>query len=245
MSYSHPPTSVFLALRAIIFFIGYGISSFVFGLLAVFVGWPLSMERRQKITSGWCRLMLWWTQITCGVRYEVSGLDNIPDGPCVVVSNHQSAWETLIFQVLFIPSATVLKKELLRIPGFGWGLAMTQPIVIDRSQKTNALKQVLQQGKVRLAENRWVLIFPEGTRQPAGQLGEFSAGGAMLANKAGVSVLPIAHNAGTYWPKSKLVKFPGTVKMHIGAPISSDDKPVKQLNREALDAISELYAALD
>jgi 1-acyl-sn-glycerol-3-phosphate acyltransferase len=151
----------------------------------------------------------------------------------VILSKHQSAWETIVFQQIFPPLSFVLKKNLLYIPFFGWGLALFSPIAIDRGAGREALKQIETQGKQRLKDGFWVLIFPEGTRMPPGESGNFQVGGAWLAGKAGVPVLPVAHNAGRFWPKNGFRKYPGEIVVRIGPPIQTAGRKATQVMAES------------
>ncbi len=163
-------------------------------------------------------LFLLWH--VCGLRYRVIGGKNIPQEPGIILSKHQSAWETLALQQIFPPQVWVLKKELLRIPFFGWGLAMTNPIAIDRSAGKAALEQIVEQGRERLKQKFWIVVFPEGTRIPPGEKGKYRIGGAWLAVHANAFVVPVAHNAGEFWGKNSLIKYPGTITVSIGEPVN-------------------------
>ena len=182
--------------------------------------------------------------MACGIRYEVEGDANVPDTPCVVLSKHQSAWETLFLQARFQPASTVAKRELLRIPFFGWGMALMEPIAIDRAQRAGALKEVIRQGTQRLRAGNHVIIFPEGTRMLPGQQGEYSAGGAMLAVRAQVPVLPVALNSGLCWPRSTLIKRPGVIRVVFGKPIEAQGMSAKALNEQVRDWIESTTATL-
>ncbi|MDN5752575.1 MAG: 1-acyl-sn-glycerol-3-phosphate acyltransferase [Nitrosospira sp.] len=190
-----------------------------FYALIVFAAFPLPPLTRYRVTSGWAHLMLFLLRVVCGIRYRVIGAEHIPQTPSIVLSKHQSAWETLAFQQIFPPQVWVLKKELLRVPFFGWGLAMTSPIAIDRSSGKAALKQIVEQGKNRLQQGFWIVIFPEGTRIAPGKKGKYRIGGAWLATHTVVPVIPVAHNAGEFWGKNAFVKLPGTITVSIGAPM--------------------------
>ena len=198
--------------------------------LVVFVTYPLSPLNRYRVISGWSHIMLFLARFICGVRYCVLGTENIPKKPTIVLSKHQSAWETLAFQKIFPPQVWVLKKELLHIPFFGWGLAMTSPIAINRSQGKAALKQIIRQGRDRLQKGLWVIIFPEGTRIDPGKKGRYGIGGAWLSTSTGVSVVPVAHNAGVLWGKNSFIKFPGTITVSIGEPIDPAGMEANELN---------------
>lgn len=191
---------------------------------------PLSAHNRYRVTSSWTRIMLFLLRSICGVRYRVLGAENIPKTPSVIISKHQSAWETLAFQQIFPPQVWVLKKELLRIPFFGWGLAMTSPIAIDRSSGKAALDQVVEQGRDRLKRGFWVVVFPEGTRIAPGKKGKYRIGGAWLATHTNTLVVPVAHNAGELWGRNSFVKLPGTITVSIGAPIDPTGMTAAELN---------------
>ncbi|SFP71615.1 1-acyl-sn-glycerol-3-phosphate acyltransferase [Nitrosomonas cryotolerans] len=193
---------------------------------------PLSAHGRYRVTSSWTHLMLFLVRVICGVRYRVLGADRIPKIPSIVLSKHQSAWETLAFQKIFPPQVWVLKKELLRIPFFGWGLAMTNPIAIDRSSGKAALEQIVEQGKERLKQGFWVVVFPEGTRIAPGKKGKYRIGGAWLATHAKVWVVPVAHNAGEFWGKNSFIKQPGTITVSIGEPIDPAGMEAAELNEK-------------
>ncbi len=201
-----------------------------FYTLIILASFPLTPLNRSRITSGWAHIMLYLIRVICGVRYRVLGIENIPKIPSIVLSKHQSAWETLAFQQIFPPQVWVLKKELLRIPFFGWGLAMTSPIAINRSSVRAALKQIVQQGKDRLNQGFWIVIFPEGTRIVPGKKGKYAIGGAWLATHTGVPVVPVAHNAGEFWGKNSFIKRPGTITVSIGTPIDPAGMEASELN---------------
>jgi 1-acyl-sn-glycerol-3-phosphate acyltransferase len=198
--------------------------------LVIFASFPLSPFSRYRITSGWAHLMLFLLRVICGIRYRVIGAEHIPQTPSIVLSKHQSAWETLAFQLIFPPQVWVLKKELLLVPFFGWGLAMTSPIAINRSSKKAALKQIVEQGKDRLKRGFWIVVFPEGTRIAPGKKGRYGIGGAWLATHTGAPVVPVAHNAGHFWGKNALIKRPGTITVSIGAPIDPAGMEPGELN---------------
>lgn len=192
----------------------------------------------------WSKFALWWLQLTCNLTYEVEGTDNIPEGTSIVMAKHQSAWETIALQQILPRQTWVLKRELIWIPFFGWGLAMTHPIAIDRNAGKKALKQVIEQGKDRLKRGIWVVIFPEGTRVAHGETGNYAIGGAMLASQSGYQVVPVAHNAGKYWPKNSFVKKPGVIKIAIGPVIDVTGKKPKEINQIAKEWIEEKTLSL-
>jgi len=205
---------------------------------------PLSPHNRYRVTSTWTRMILFLLEHVCGLRYRILGAENIPDTPSIVLSKHQSAWETLAFQKIFPPQVWVLKKELLRIPFFGWGLAMTSPIAIDRSAGRSALDQVVEQGRNRLEQGFWVVIFPEGTRIPIGQKGKYRIGGAWLATHTGVPVVPVAHNAGEFWARNAFIKKPGTITVSIGKPINPSGMEPNALNAQVENWIESEMAQI-
>tara|TARA_R110001606_G_scaffold327713_1_gene474694 strand:+ start:68 stop:820 length:753 start_codon:yes stop_codon:yes gene_type:complete len=218
---------------SIIFFVYYAISTILFGALAPLATVLLPKACRQPVLNLHNKGLLFVFRVVCGVKVEIIGLEHInKNRPFVLVANHQSEWETYVLQVLMAPVSTVLKKELLSVPFFGWGLRMVQPIAIDRSQKTNALKQIISQGKERLEDGRSVLIFPEGTRIAPNEVEAFNKGAAMLATSANVPILPVVHNAGYTWPGKRWRKFPGSIRVVIGPVIESEGKKTSQLHDE-------------
>ncbi|MCG8671576.1 MAG: 1-acyl-sn-glycerol-3-phosphate acyltransferase [Pseudomonadales bacterium] len=219
-------------IRGIVFNIGYVISVILFGTFSIIVLPLLSFEKRYYLASSWVYFLEWWLKVACGIHHRVIDLDNLPKEPCVIVSNHQSTWETFFLQRYFAPQATVLKKELMWIPFFSWVIRFMKPIVIDRSQKTNALKQILAQGEERLKEGLWVLIFPEGTRVAIGEKQPHFAGGSMLAIRNSVPIVPLVHNAGQVWPAHRISKYPGTVTVKFGKAIETKDRKPKDLTQE-------------
>ncbi len=204
----------------------------------------LTLHQRYAILTRWARLTLAWLRLTCGLTFAVTGREHLPTTPCVVLSNHQSAWETLAFQLIFPPQVWVLKRSLLWLPLFGWCLALLRPIAIDRGGHTKALRQVAEQGRERLADGMWVVVFPEGTRMPHGTLGPFNPGGAMLAERAGVPAVPVVHNAGTYWPRGSFPIRSGTIHVAIGPPIDAAGRKAKEVNRQAEAWIAAQQPAL-
>ena len=217
-----------LFLRSSLFFIGQLITAPLFTLIAL-LAWPVNPILRNQLISGWARSMIWWLRVTCNVRHEISGMENIPDMPCIILAKHQSTWETFAFQAIFPTQVYVLKRELLWIPIFGWGLAMTSPIAINRASGREALKQLVNKGQARLAQGLWVVIFPEGTRMRPHQQGKYHIGGAWLACQTKTPVLPVAHNAGHCWPKG-FIKQAGVIKLHIGPAIATADLKADALN---------------
>lgn len=211
--------------------------AFIMGTLGILLI-PVPYRYRYPIVMQFNRFALLALKLCCGVGCTVKGSENISqDTPVVVMSKHQSTWETFFLQLHFAPISTVLKRELLRIPGFGWGLALMRPIAIDRSNPREALRKVKSMGMQRISEGSNVLIFPEGTRVKAGEVGNYARSGADIAISAGVPVIAVAHNAGVYWPKGQLSKNSGTISIAISEPFSSEGKNSKQLTQEVKDWI--------
>ncbi len=205
---------------------------------------PLSARGRYRIITTWSKLVTITARLIVGIRYEVDGLENLPKTPCVIMSKHQSAWETVAFQVLLPPQVWVLKKSLLWIPFFGWGLAMMNPIAIDRRNGPRALKKILEQGKSRVRDGWYIVIFPEGTRVAPNETGDYQIGGAWLARKLSVPIVPIAHNAGKVWPKNAFLKKPGMISVVVGPPIPTTSKDPNQLIDEVKDWIEATTKSL-
>ncbi len=229
-------------MRSIVFFIGQAISAIVVCLIG-FLLFPLPYKVRYHFITLWSHFTIWWVKVACGIDYRVRGLEDLPKDNAVVLCKHQSAWETLFLQVLLPPQTWVLKKQLLQIPFFGWGLAMLEPIAIDRS-KSSSIKQLLEQGKKRLQQGRWVIIFPEGSRMAVGETGKYSRSGAVLAKESGYKVVPIAHNAGVFWPRNAFVKKPGTIDLVIGPSIDPANLSAEEIQQKAQQWIENTMKTL-
>ncbi|MFM6978724.1 MAG: lysophospholipid acyltransferase family protein [Methylophilaceae bacterium] len=217
-------------LRATIFNLGMVLNTIVFSSLTVLLA-PLPAVLHSRIASGWAYVAMGWLALTCGLLYRVIGAENIPEHACVILSKHQSAWETIAFQVIFPPQVWVMKRSLMWIPFLGWAFAALRVIAINRSAGREALKQLLAQGKKRLAKGLWVVIFPEGTRIAPGHKGKYHIGGAWLAVHSQATVIPVAHNAGEFWRRNAYIKTPGVITVSIGKPISTAGKTPEQLNQ--------------
>jgi len=187
---------------------------------------------RYFVLTKWSLVILGWLNITCRLSYEVEGYQNLPQSPIamVILSKHQSTWETLAMQQVLPRQTWVLKQELLWIPVFGWGLAALKPIAINRKNVRQSLQQLLQQGRSRLTQGISVIIFPEGTRGFFGEKKTYHVGGALLAANTGHPVLPISHNAGKFWPAGRLIKYPGRIRLSIGPLIETHDKNAREIN---------------
>jgi 1-acyl-sn-glycerol-3-phosphate acyltransferase len=199
-----------------------------------FIVFPfLSAPRRYWVAAGWCRVTLNVLRTLNGIRYRIEGMENLPDGPAVLLVKHQSAWETLALPGLMPkPLCFVFKKELVYVPFFGWALGMLKMIKIDRKQGGAAFASVLKQGQARLADGSWVIMFPEGTRIPVGRRGKYKSGGTRFAVGAQAPIVPIAHNAGHLWPRNSWLKYPGMVTLSIGKPIPTAGRNIDEVNRE-------------
>jgi 1-acyl-sn-glycerol-3-phosphate acyltransferase len=193
---------------------------------------PLPRMLRYRIIRGWPRFATWLAIHVLGIRYEVRGKENIPAEPLIILSKHQSAWETLAFNSIFPPHLFVIKRELLWLPFLGWGLKIMDVIAINRTNRKEAMEQVTTQGAERLAHGFSILMFPEGTRTAAGKRGNYRRGGAALAINTGAKILPVAHNAGLLWPRNSFVKYPGTVTVVVGKPIETKGREPAELMRE-------------
>lgn len=232
-------------LRSVLFFLLYNLIGIVHSFLCLAAAPFQNYRQRFHFVNHWTRATMWLLRHLNGVHIDVRGLEHIPaDEPVVVMANHQSQWETFYLQLLIAPQSTVLKRELLWVPFFGWGLALLRPIAINRRDRGHALKTVLKQGKARLDEGISVVIYPEGTRQPPGTLGRFNAGGALLACHAGRRLLPVVHNAGHCWPARSMMRRPGTITLVIGPPIETEGKSAKEVNAEAEQWIRDQAAQL-
>jgi 1-acyl-sn-glycerol-3-phosphate acyltransferase len=175
--------------------------------------------------------VLWVLRWSCGLRYRVEGAP-LPAGAHVALWKHSSSWETIAMMVVFPRQVWVLKRELLWIPVVGLGVRQMHAIAIDRKAGHAAVAQVIEQGKARLEEGDWVIIFPEGTRMPAGETRRYGVSGTLLASEAGRLIVPVAHNAGFYWPRRGLMKKPGTIRVVIGAPVTCSGREVRDINEE-------------
>lgn len=217
------------ALRSLLFGAGLVLTTLAFApLLVLAVALPYRL--RYRLLGRWTHINLWTLEHLCGLRCRIEGRENLPATPGVVFCKHESAWETLALQLVFSPQVWVLKRELLWIPVFGWGLAALRPIAIDRRAGRRAIERVVEIGRRRLEDGCWVVVFPEGTRVAPGARRRYRMGGAVLAVRAGATVVPVAHNAGDFWPRRSFLKRPGTVRMIIGPPIDSRGRSAAEVN---------------
>lgn len=210
-----------LFVRSVLFLLFQAVTVIPYGLLCLLIA-PLPLHWRYRVTIGWPRMVLWAARTICGIRWEVRGRENLPDGPAVLLSKHQSTWETFYY-VSWMPRELcfVFKRELLYLPFFGWGIWLLDMIHINRSRSRDAFEEVVTQGSRKLAEGRWIIMFPEGTRTRAGSQGRYRSGGTRLAVRTGVPVIPIAMNSGDFWPRRAFLKKPGTITVSVGPLIQT------------------------
>lgn len=242
-SSTEQPSLPLLYLRSFLFWSGFALLILVFAALLI-LSTPLPLERRFILTRGWSKLTIYWLGVTCKLYHKVQGLENIGTGPGIVFSKHQSSWETLSLSLWFRRSSWVVKRELLWIPIFGWGMYIMKPIALNRGAGRKAVDQLVKQGLERLKDGLWVIIFPEGTRIAPGKTGRYRIGGAVLAERSGCPVIPVAHNAGEFWPRRGFVKQPGVINIHIGPPIESEGKKAQQILGEAQQWIESEMARI-
>jgi 1-acyl-sn-glycerol-3-phosphate acyltransferase len=208
------------------------LDSLFFGFVIVLFGW-LPFPKLYGFARAWAQLNLRLAKWLCGLDYAVTGAELIPrEGAHVTMWKHTSTWETMAQMVVFPPQAWVLKREILWIPLVGWASWLLKCIAIDRGAGHRAVNQVLDLGRERLAAGIWVLIFPEGTRMAPGETRKYGMSGALLASQAGVKLVPVAHDAGDYWPRRGLVKKPGRVRVVIGPPVEAAGRDPRTLNAE-------------
>jgi 1-acyl-sn-glycerol-3-phosphate acyltransferase len=206
------------------------LDSLVFGFVIVLFGW-LPFRKLYGFARAWALTNMKLAEFFCGLGWVVEGSEHIPrEGAHVSMWKHTSTWETMAQMVVFPPQAWVLKREILWIPLVGWATWLLKCIAIDRGAGHRAVNQVLDQGRERLAAGIWVLIFPEGTRMAPGETRKYGMSGSLLASQAGAFIVPVAHNAGDFWPRRGLVKKPGLIRVVIGPPIEATGRDPRELN---------------
>lgn len=234
-----------ILIRSIILFTLLIVSVIPFAFAIFTVGMLMPFRLRCQMANAWGRLDLWLLDKICNLKYEIKGWENLPDHSAIIMAKHQSAWETIAMRGLFPPEqAWILKRELMWIPFFGWALAAVGSISINRSSGRTAIRQVISKGTERLKQGRLVMIFPEGTRVAPGERKKYGMGGAMLAEQSGYPIIPVAHNAGVFWRRRGVKKYPGTVQMVIGQPIATEDKTANQIIAEVEAWIEDTVANL-
>jgi 1-acyl-sn-glycerol-3-phosphate acyltransferase len=218
-----------LFLRSLLFMVLMAIATGVWAPLC-FLSAPLPYPQRYWWTRRWNVFVIWAARVVCGIRYQVRGMENLPDAPVVLLSKHQSTWETIFYlNIMPRPLVYVFKKSLMYIPFFGWGIALLRMIPIDRSKGRDAMSQIVAHGRKRLANGQWIIMFPEGTRIPVGMKGKYKVGGTRLAVETQTPVVPIAMNSGHCWPRNSFIKTPGLITVSIGKPIAPDGMTPQEL----------------
>ncbi len=219
------------------------VSTGVFAV-GVLLSAPFPYRVRHAVARSWASSGLWVLRVLCRLDYAVDGLENLPVGNHISMWKHSSSWEALSQLVIFPPQAWVLKHELTWIPILGWAIHLMHPIAIDRGSGHIAVNQVLEQGKQRLEAGMWILVFPEGTRTAPGTTRKYGISGALLAAETGKLVVPVAHDAGYFWPRRGLVKKPGTIRLVIGKPIDPAGLEARELNEQIQAWIESTVARL-
>jgi len=225
-----------LFLRSLLFWFGFIINVIVFGLLIVFLFFTPS-SFRLKIARLWSHTNNFLLKIFCGIDYKVKGQENLNVKTAIILSKHQSTWETLALHSFTPYVRWVFKRELMYIPVFGWALALTDPIAINRGAGRVAIKQLIDEGSEKLNQGKWMVLFPEGTRTAPGKTHKYKIGGALLAEKSGYPVIPVAHNAGEFWPRHSFIKWPGTISVVIGPAIETQGRSADEINKDVFNWI--------
>jgi 1-acyl-sn-glycerol-3-phosphate acyltransferase len=232
-------------LRSGLFLLLLPLSVLGFGLPMILFGRLVPYRWLGRMAGAWGRVVLWLLRFSCGLGYRLQGAENLPDVPAIILCKHQSAWETIALRALLPPAQTwVLKRELIRIPIFGWALSVFDPIAINRSAGRRAMKQLIAEGQYWLGRGRWVIIFPEGTRVAPGERRTYGIGGALLAERSGRPIVPVAHNAGIFWGRRRFLKHPGVIDIRIGPVIVSEGRRAVDINREVEEWIEGTVARL-
>jgi 1-acyl-sn-glycerol-3-phosphate acyltransferase len=221
-------------LRSLLYTTFFLLFTFCYAIFFVVVGVLLPWRARFALARIWSRILLGALRLVCGLGYRIEGAQNLPrDTACIALVKHSSSWETFAQATLLPPQAWVLKRELTWIPFIGWGLRLLRCIAIDRGAGGAAVRQMIEQGRDRLSSGQWIVVFPEGTRMPPGETRRYGVGGAAVAAETGAPIVPVAHNAGYFWPRRGLLKKPGTIRVVIGAPIATRGRDPREINEEA------------
>lgn len=223
-----------ILLRSLLYFVCMALTIFVYGLIIALFGWLLPMKTRNRIGNQWSRVNMWLLKTLCGLDYRMRGAEHLPgEEAAIVMSKHQSAWETIALRgIIGGRQSWVLKRELMWIPFFGWAIAIMEPIAINRKAGRRAVKQVIVQGSEYLERGNKVILFPEGTRTAPGTKGRYKLGGALLAEKSGCKVVPVCHNAGVFWRRRDIRKYPGMIDVVVGEPIATEGKSAHEILHE-------------
>jgi len=232
-------------LRSILYLLFVLLTVILYALPISIFGWILSYRLISRVGRQWGKVNLWALEWICGLGYQIQGEENLPSSTCIVLCKHQSAWEIIALRALLPPEQTwVMKRELPWIPFFGWAIAVYRPIAINRGNTYRSIQKLLDQGRHWLDRGRWIVIFPEGTRVASGKKQHYGRGGAMLASKTGYPVLPIAHNAGVFWRRRDLKKYPGKVTLVIGKPLDPTRLSATEISRRVEEWIEGTVAKL-
>ena len=223
---------LFLRIRSLLFYVGYYSGTVFISTFFILLFPVLPPKGRHVVASIWCGFVLEWLRLCCGVRYVVHGLENLPKTPAIILANHQSSWEAILFYKLVFPVSPILKKELTQIPFWGWSMRLLEPIAIDRTKPREAGRSLLVQGVDRIRNGNSVIVFPEGSRSNYGSVKRFSRGGAKLAIAANTDIIPIAHNAGYCWPAHLFIKKPGVVTVVIGEKMELGERDANELTAD-------------
>lgn len=225
-----------LFFRSLLFWLGFIINVVVFGLLIIlFFFMPSSF--RLRIARLWSVTNNFLLKFFCGIDFKVEGRENLNVKTAIILCKHQSTWETLALHSFTPYVRWVFKRELMMIPIFGWALALTDPIAINRGAGRVAIRQLIEEGTKKLNDGKWMVLFPEGTRTSPGKANKYKIGGALLAEKSGYPVIPIAHNAGEFWPKHSFIKWPGTISVVIGPAIETKGRSADEINTDVFNWI--------
>ena len=225
-----------LYVRSLLFWIGFIVNTMVFGTLVVILFFTPS-SFRLKIARLWSHVNNFLLKVFCGIDFTIQGKENLDVETAIILSKHQSTWETLALHSFTPYVHWVFKRELMYIPIFGWALALTDPIAINRGTGRVAIKQLITEGTKKLNDGKWMVLFPEGTRTSPGKSHKYKIGGALLAEKSGYPVIPIAHNAGEFWPRHSFIKWPGTISVVIGPAIETKGRMAEDINTEVYNWI--------
>lgn len=225
-----------LYIRSILFWIGFIVNTTLFGsLVLIFFFTPSSF--RLKIARLWSVSNNFLLKVFCGIDFVVEGQENLHRSNAIILSKHQSTWETLALHSITPYVRWVFKRELMYIPIFGWALALTDPIALNRGAGRTAINELISKGTQKLNDGKWLILFPEGTRTAPGKSHKYKIGGALLAEKSGYPIIPIAHNAGEFWPRHSFIKWPGTISVVVGPAIESKGRTADDINKEVFDWI--------
>jgi len=239
-------TNLLTAIRSILFLLWMSITVVPWAIVVLIFSMFVRGAPVYWLCAAWLRVAIWGCKVICGVKKRVHGMENLPDGPVILLSKHQSTWETFAYPTIMPrPLCYVFKRELLYIPFFGWAMGRIDMIHIDRSRVTQAWNRVAEQGRKHMAAGNWVIMFPEGTRAPRGGKGTYKAGGTRLAVDTGVPVVPIAVNAARCWPRKSFMVRPGTVDVSIGKPIASEGRTPDELMRDVEQWVEAEMRRLD